>query len=83
MTLAPEPPRRPMFTRHITYRIPIIGRMAREIVEGPVDNAFAAIVAIVSLVAIAVLTFGFQALVIAALIGAAVTFLTLIRITLG
>ena len=83
MSLAPEPPRQRMLTRHITYRIPVIRRMAREVVEGDVDNAYAAIIAVVSLVAIAVLTFGFPALVISALIAAAVMFLFLLRITLG
>lgn len=57
--------------------------MAREVVEGPVDNAFAAIIGGVSAVAIGVLIWGYPALIGAALLATALMFVTLIRITLG
>ena len=83
MTLAPDPPRPRYITRHVTYRLPIIGRMAREVVEGPVDNAFAAVIGAVSAIAIGVLIWGYPALIFSALLAAALMLVTLIRITLG
>ena len=70
-------------TRHVTYRLPVIGRIAREVVEGEVDNSFALIIMVVSAVASAVLIWGFPALIIAALGATALMFLTLLRITFG
>jgi hypothetical protein len=83
MTLAPEAPQPRYITRHVTYRLPIIGRMAREVVEGPVDNAFAAVIGAVSAVAIGVLIWGYPALIISALLATFLMLITLIRITLG
>ncbi|MCU4654958.1 hypothetical protein N8I71_19130 [Roseibacterium sp. SDUM158016] len=84
MTTMPDAPARERWiTRHVTYRLPIIGRMAREVVEGPVDNAFAAIFGVVAGVASAVLIWGYPALIIAALTAAFLMIVTLIRITLG
>ncbi|PWK56296.1 hypothetical protein [Roseicyclus mahoneyensis] len=87
MTLAQDIPStaaRPRYiTRHVTYRLPIIGRMAREVVEGPVDNAFAAIIGGVSAVAIAVVIWGYPALIFSALLATVLMLVTLIRITLG
>ncbi|MBF9049395.1 hypothetical protein GTA62_01840 [Roseobacter sp. HKCCD9010] len=71
------------FTRKITYRIPLIGRMAREIVEGDEDTPFYAVAMLVSLWASAFIIFGYAGLIIPALIMVAVMFLTLIRITMG
>jgi hypothetical protein len=84
MASTPDTPERDRWiTRHITYRIPLIGRMAREIAEGPVDNAFAAIFGLVAAVASAVLVWGYPALIVSALIATAFVLVTLIRITLG
>lgn len=84
MTTMPDVPARPRWiTRHVTYRLPIIGRMAREVVEGPVDNAFAAIFGVVTGIAAAVLIWGVPALVIAALVAAFLMLVTLVRISLG
>ena len=84
MTVMPDSPARERWiTRHVTYRLPLIGRMAREVVEGPVDNAFAAILGVVAAVASAVLIWGYPALIIAALTAAALMIVTLVRITLG
>ncbi|WP_227285014.1 MULTISPECIES: hypothetical protein [Paracoccaceae] len=82
MTMTPEAPR-PYFTRRITYRIPLIGRMAREIVEGDEDTPFYAIAMLVGLWGSAFMIFGYPGLIIPALILVLVMFLTLIRITLG
>lgn len=83
MTLAPEAPQPRYITRHVTYRLPIIGRMAREVVDGPVDNAFAAVIGAVSAVAIGVLIWGYPALIFSALLATFLMLITLIRITLG
>ncbi len=84
MTALPDSPAQERWiTRHVTYRIPLIGRMAREVVEGPVENAYAAILGTLSAVASAVLIWGYPALIIAALIATALMLITLVRITLG
>ncbi|MDG4650190.1 hypothetical protein P6F26_17210 [Roseibacterium sp. SDUM158017] len=84
MTTMPDSPTRERWiTRHVTYRLPLIGRMAREVVEGPVENAFAAILGVVAAVASAVLIWGYPALIISALAAAALIVVTLVRITLG
>lgn len=76
-------PRPRYITRHVTYRLPVIGRMAREVVEGPVDNTFAAVFGTVAAVAIGVLIWGYPALIVSALLAAGLMLVTLIRITLG
>ncbi len=70
-------------TRHVTYRLPVIGRIAREVVEGEVDNSFALIIMVVSAVASAVVIWGFPALIISGLGATALMFVTLWRITFG
>ncbi|GAA5070614.1 hypothetical protein KUV65_17445 [Maritalea mobilis] len=83
MTTMPDAPQQRWITRHVTYRLPVIGRMAREVVDGPVDNAFAAIFGIVAAIASAVLMFGYPALIFVGLAATALMFITLVRITLG
>jgi len=83
MTDTTDAPKPRHITRQVTYRIPIIGRMAREVVDGPVDNAFAAIIGVVSAVAIGVLIWGYPALIFSALLATALMVITLIRISLG
>ena len=77
---APQPR---YFTRHVTYRIPLIGRMAREVVEGDEANVWYAIAGWVSLWMSATLVFGVPGLVVPALLMAFVMMITLIRISLG
>jgi len=67
----------------ILYRLPILGRMIRETVEGDEDTPFYALAAVISLWAIAVLTFGYAGLITGALIMAATMLLILIRLTRG
>jgi len=71
------------FTRRVTYRIPLLGRIARETAEGDADTPFYAIAMVVGLWGSAILIWGYPGLIIPALILVAVMFLTLIRITLG
>ncbi len=65
------------------YRIPILGRMARETLDGDEDTPFYAIVAILSLWLGGFLTIGYPALIIGGLMMTAVMFLVIIRISLG
>jgi hypothetical protein len=83
MTIAPDTERPRYITRHVTYRLPIIGRMAREVAEGPVENAYAAIIGVVCAVAIGVMIWGYPALIFSALLATALIMITLIRITMG
>ena len=83
MSQADPPDTSRYITRHLTYRLPIIGRMAREIVDGPVENTFAALIGIVSAIGVAVFIWGLPALIVSALMAAFVTVMFLLRITLG
>jgi len=74
---APEQNKQPLF-----YRIPILGRMARETLDGDEDTPFYALAAIVSLWISGFLTFGYPALIIGALSLTALMFVMLIYITL-
>ncbi len=67
----------------LLYRLPILGRMARETLEGDEETPFYALAAVVSLWAIAVFKFGYAGLIIGALIMTATMFLVLIRLTRG
>jgi len=78
-----DAPKPRYITRHVTYRLPVLGRMAKEVVEGDDDNIWYAIAGGVSLWAILFLTFGYAGLIIPALALVGAMFITLIRITLG
>lgn len=78
MSFIPNQARTPLL-----YRLPILGRMIRETVEGDEDTPFYALAAVISLWAIAVLTFGYAGLITGALIMAATMLLILIRLTRG
>ncbi len=65
------------------YRIPVLGRMARETFEGDDDTPFYAVAIIVGLWGSATLTFGFAGLIIGALTMTALMFLVLVTITRG
>ncbi len=67
----------------LLYRLPILGRMARETLEGDEDTPFYALAAVVSLWAIAVFKFGYAGLITGALIMTFVMLLVLIRLTRG
>ncbi|PIV72696.1 MAG: hypothetical protein COW55_15930 [Rhodobacteraceae bacterium CG17_big_fil_post_rev_8_21_14_2_50_65_11] len=67
----------------LLYRLPILGRMIRETLEGDEDTPFYALAAVLSLWAIAVITFGYPGLITGALIMTATILLILIRLTRG
>lgn len=67
----------------LLYRLPILGRMIRETLEGDEDTPFYALVAVFSLWAIAVLTYGYAGLITGALIMTATIMVILIRLTRG
>lgn len=83
MTMSTEAPKNRYLTRHITYRLPIIGRIAREVVEGDEDTPFYAIALVLGLWGIAFFLFGYPGLIIPALMLVAVMMITLVRISLG
>ena len=78
MSFIPDRNRTPLL-----YRLPILGRMIRETVDGDEDTPFYALAAVLSLWAIAVLTFGYAGLITGALAMAGLTLLILIRLTRG
>jgi len=67
----------------LLYRLPILGRMIRETLEGDEDTPFYALAAIVSLWGIAIFQFGYAGLITGALIMAALMVLILVRLTRG
>ena len=67
----------------LLYRIPILGRIARETLEGDEETPFYTLAAVLSIWAIAVIKFGYAGLIIGALTMTAVMFLVLIRLTRG
>jgi hypothetical protein len=83
MTMLTDAPQKRYITRHVTYRLPVIGRMAREVVEGDEDNALYAVVGGIALWLCAILIFGYPGLIVPALGLTAAMFVALIRITLG
>ena len=67
----------------LAYRLPLFGRIARELAEGDADNKWYLLVAILSAVGAAVLTWGLPALVVTAVAAVPLCFLMLVLITRG
>lgn len=67
----------------IAYRLPFLGRIAREIAEGDADNKWYLIAGLLSAIAAAVLTWGLPALVVSAVAAVPVCFVMLVLITRG
>ena len=67
----------------LLYRIPVLGRMARETLDGDEDTPFYAIAAVASLWISGFLTIGYPALIIGALGLTALMFVILIFISLS
>lgn len=67
----------------LAYRLPLLGRIARELAEGDADNKWYLLVAILSAVGAAVLTWGLPALVVTAVAAVPLCFLMLVLITRG
>jgi hypothetical protein len=68
--------------RRILYAVPVIGWILRDI-DRDFDNIWYLIAAVVSLLAIATMTWGVQVLTLAALTAVPAMFVVLIRITRG
>jgi len=64
------------------YRVPVLGWIARDI-EQDQANIWYLLVAVLSLLMMAVMTWGLQVMALAALCAVPVMFIILIRITLG
>lgn len=81
MTLALATPRPLSPGRRALYAVPLIGRIARDIAHD-VDAALYAVVIFLTLVILAVLTWGLPALVVTAVAMVPVIFILLIWVTL-
>lgn len=75
----PTRPRR----RNPFYSVPVIGWIARDLIEGPEDTIYYLLVALLTLVVLAVMQWGVVALSMAALVMVPVVMVTLLLITIG
>ncbi|MEL6839718.1 MAG: hypothetical protein AAFP85_10520 [Pseudomonadota bacterium] len=71
------------FLTRILFRVPILGRMLREVYYGDEDNIYYFIFSIFALWLLAVLTWGYPALIVSMLCLVPVMFIVLIMITVG
>ena len=78
MTTRPEAPRLPWY-----YSIPLFGWIARDLVHGTRDNLLYFLVTLVTLLVLAVKTWGLVALTMVALAAVPVSFALLILISVG
>ena len=67
----------------ILYAIPVLGWITRDVFEGDASNIYYALAIGISLWLIAIIQFGYPAVIIPALILVVVTFVTLIIMTRG
>lgn len=67
----------------LLYRLPLLGRMLRETLEGDADTPFYALATVVSVWGIAIFKFGYAGLIVGALTMTAAMVLILIRLTRG
>lgn len=67
----------------LIYRLPVLGRIVREVADGDADNKWYLLVALLSLLVLAVATWGLPALVLTAVVAAPLCILMLVLITLG
>ena len=73
----------PRLTRRSFYRVPVIGWIARDLVEGDADNFWYLLAGLLSLWIIAIMTWGLPALYVPAVIAAPLVLVLLVIITLG
>ncbi|WP_273522944.1 hypothetical protein [Rhodosalinus sediminis] len=78
-----ERPQRPSRARRAFYAIPVIGWIARDLAEGGSDNIYYLLVAVLSLWAIAVMTWGLPALTLTAVALVPAIMATLVLLTIG
>lgn len=67
----------------IAYRLPLLGRILREVAEGDADNKWYLLVALLTLLVLAVAQWGLPALVLTAVAAVPVCFVMLVLITRG
>lgn len=67
----------------IVYRLPLLGRILREVAEGDADNKWYLLVALLTLLVLAVAQWGLPALVLTAVAAVPVCFVMLVLITRG
>jgi hypothetical protein len=75
--------RRPSPLLRVLYAVPILGWMLRDAVEGESDAPVWAVMNVVGLVALAVIVWGYPALIVAALIATALILGTIVIGTAG
>ncbi len=73
----------PRLTLRSFYRIPVLGWIARDLIEGDADNLWYLLVALVSLWIIAVMIWGLPALYLPAVLLAPLAIVMLVLLTLG
>ncbi|REC58976.1 hypothetical protein DRV84_01795 [Rhodosalinus sediminis] len=78
-----ERPQRPSPARRAFYAVPVIGWIARDLAEGGSDNIYYLLVAVLSLWAIAVMTWGLPALTLTAVALVPAIMATLVLLTIG
>ncbi|WP_095588841.1 hypothetical protein [Actibacterium ureilyticum] len=83
MTTETITPAAPPRSRRILFAIPVLGWIARDLIHGDKDNIWYLLVAVLSLWAMAVMTWGVPALYLPALAAVPVIFLMLLWITRG
>lgn len=73
---------RSLITR-ILFRVPILGRMLREVFYGDADNIYYFLFSVLSLWFLAILTWGYPALIVPMLCVVPAMFVVLVTITIG
>jgi hypothetical protein len=76
-------PTLPRLTWRSFYRVPVIGWIARDLIEGDADNVWYLLAAILCLWIMAIMTWGLPALYLPAVIAAPLVLLLLVVITFG
>ncbi len=76
-------PSLPRLTRRSFYRVPVLGWIARDLIEGDADNIWYLLAAILCLWIMAIMTWGLPALYLPAVIAAPLVMVLLVIITLG
>lgn len=77
----PQPPEEPMTAAQVFYRVPLIGWMTREAVQGPDDAKYYFAGNLFLIVAFAIWQVGYPLLIILALAGAAFGLVTIVIFT--
>lgn len=82
MTDRIDPPRLTLAER-LLYAVPILGWMLKDVVHGDRDNIWYFLAAVLSLWIMAIMSFGFPALVVPVVLAVPAVFIVLVTITRG